>query len=265
MSIAIDILFLAAAVLYVLGGASTLTFLLGARESPGPLGSSALLLGAILHAVHDALRWSVNGVSPWSGIAPALSTLGLFICVLFLLARSVRRTIEVAGAFVAPAVLVALLASRAHARAVPARGPLFSVHISSSLVGLATLTVAAAMAATYLLQERQVKSRRLGGLFHKLPPLDTLDTLTFRFVAIGIPALTLGVVTGHVVGVGLNRARGLPWQQYFAMTTWVIFVGVLLLRLLAGWRGRRAAIGTLVGFASSVMVLLAYVARGVRS
>ena len=46
------------------------------------------------------------------------------------------------------------------------------------------------------------------------------------------------------------------------MITWTVFVVVMLMRLLAGWRGRRAAIGTIVGFAGSMLVLLAYLARG---
>ena len=37
--------------------------------------------------------------------------------------------------------------------------------------------------------------------------------------------------------------------------------GVLLLRAAAGWRGRRAAFGTILGFGLTVLVLVIYLMR----
>ena len=47
----------------------------------------------------------------------------------------------------------------------------------------------------------------------------------------------------------------------FALIAWVLFAAVLLLRLAAGWRGRRAAIGTIVGFLCTAAVLVSYMVR----
>jgi ABC-type transport system involved in cytochrome c biogenesis permease subunit len=44
--------------------------------------------------------------------------------------------------------------------------------------------------------------------------------------------------------------------------TWLLFAGVLLLRAAAGWRGRRAAYGTIAGFGCAMLVLLFYLLRG---
>ena len=38
--------------------------------------------------------------------------------------------------------------------------------------------------------------------------------------------------------------------------TWTLFAAVLLLRAGAGWRGRKAAYGTIAGFSFAVLVLL---------
>jgi ABC-type uncharacterized transport system permease subunit len=46
------------------------------------------------------------------------------------------------------------------------------------------------------------------------------------------------------------------------MIAWTVFAAVLFLRLVAGWRGRRAAIGTILGYASAALVLLFYTVRG---
>ena len=43
--------------------------------------------------------------------------------------------------------------------------------------------------------------------------------------------------------------------------TWLLIAGVLLLRAAAGWRGRRAAYGTIAGLIFAVAVLLFYVFR----
>jgi ABC-type uncharacterized transport system permease subunit len=128
------------------------------------------------------------------------------------------------------------------------------------LAGTAAFTLAFAMALAYLLQEREVKKKRLGGVFKRLPPLDTLDTVGYRCVAVGLPALTLGIVTGFFVGAGAS----VVWQQYVGMGAWVLFAGVLVLRLAAGWRGRRAAIGTILGYASALVVLAGYYAGSPR-
>ena len=43
--------------------------------------------------------------------------------------------------------------------------------------------------------------------------------------------------------------------------TWLVIAGVLFLRAAAGWRGRRAAYGTIAGFGFAVLVLVVYLVR----
>jgi len=42
----------------------------------------------------------------------------------------------------------------------------------------------------------------------------------------------------------------------------VLFAAVLVLRAVAGWRGKRAAYGTIAGFVFAVLVLVVYLVRG---
>lgn len=79
----------------------------------------------------------------------------------------------------------------------------------------------------------------------------------------GFPLLTLGIISGVVQTGGFSAASAADGaRQAFAIATWVIFAAVLLLRVSAGWRGRRAALGTLLGFACACAVLVGYLARG---
>ena len=47
-----------------------------------------------------------------------------------------------------------------------------------------------------------------------------------------------------------------------SIATWCSFAALLVARMTAGWRGRRAAILALAGFAACAAVLAIYVARG---
>jgi hypothetical protein len=96
----------------------------------------------------------------------------------------------------------------------------------------------------------------------RLPSLDALDAAEHRFLLIGFPLLTLGIVSGTAWAHKLTSgASGELLRAAFAYLTWIVFAGVLLLRAVAGWRGRRAAVGTLLGFFFAVLVLVVYLVR----
>jgi len=90
-----------------------------------------------------------------------------------------------------------------------------------------------------------------------------LDQLAFRSVLTGFPLLTIGIVTGALFASRLGAMDGATsMAAVLSAISWVLFAGVLLLRVAAGWTGRRAAIGTILGFVSAVTVLLGYLLRG---
>lgn len=258
-----DLLFLAAAVSYGIASILLLAHLArGAEGSAALLGPRVLGVASGLHLVHDIVRWT-GGRGPFAGLREGLSTLVLLVVGgFFAVHRRARRTGAV-GAFVAPFALLALLASRAVIdRAVSPGGALLVVHVGATLVATAAFTVGSAMSGAYLVQERELKRKRAGGLFRRLPPLEVLDEFSYRCVAVGLPTLTLGIVAGLFVGHRASRDLMGGWQQYVALGVWAVFAAVLVLRVAAGWRGRRAAIGTLIGFASALTVLGGYLLRG---
>ncbi len=251
-----------AAALYAAAGVALVAHLAGTTRRPSALtwGVRLLTAAASLHGLHEALRWRTTGIVPFAGLGAALSVLALLGVAGFLVVRRTQPRLDVTGAFVAPLTLLLLVASRAPGGRPAGHlgGAVLALHVASVLTGTAAFTLAFVMALAYLLQERQVKKKRLGGVFQRLPPLDVLDAVGYRCVAVGLPALTLGIVTGFFVGA--RGAGAVVWQQYVGMGAWVLFAGVLVLRLAAGWRGRRAAIGTILGYASALVVLAGYYA-----
>ncbi|MDH4282287.1 MAG: hypothetical protein OEV36_06515, partial [Myxococcales bacterium] len=61
----------------------------------------------------------------------------------------------------------------------------------------------------------------------------------------------------------LLRSKGseLYVSQALGLVAWAIFAGVIVLRVAAGWQGRKAAIGTMLGFVFTLLVLAGYAVR----
>jgi cytochrome c-type biogenesis protein CcsB len=90
-----------------------------------------------------------------------------------------------------------------------------------------------------------------------LPTLARLDMLTARVVAIGLPLLTIGIITG---AMWANEAWGAYWQwdpkETAALFSWIIYASYMHLRTRSAWRGERAAWVSVVGFASIMFCYL---------
>jgi ABC-type uncharacterized transport system permease subunit len=218
----------------------------------------ALHLGFVLH-YSAAFR-----VCPMKTMNLALSLGMVVACVVYLLVPR-RMRADALGVFVVPVALGLLIASRflgVPEVSITLRNKLLPLHITSNVLGDAFFVLASGAAAVYLFQERQLKSKRSASVFGKVPPLDTLDTAAHRFLLIGFVFITLGAVTGTVwvskltVGTPVEMARVM-----LGYATWFLCSAVLLLRSTLGWRGRRAAWGTLAGFALAMFVVFLYLGR----
>jgi ABC-type uncharacterized transport system permease subunit len=261
-----DVLFVATAAAYLFATIAFLAYLVGrAPLTSSKHGPWLLGVGAFLHGCHIVVSSLVLHVCPVQGVHFALSVMSLLACVVYLAVR-VRYKVDVVGAFVAPLALTFLTAS--HFVAVTPDetsgmgSAILPVHVSANLMGDALFTLAFGAAVAYLVQERQLKNKVFTGLFQRLPPLDALDKAEHRFLLAGFPLLTIGILTGTYWArrVELGGAADVA-RAAFGYATWVLFAGVLLMRAAAGWRGRRAAYGTIAGFGLSVIVLLIYLLR----
>jgi cytochrome c-type biogenesis protein CcsB len=124
------------------------------------------------------------------------------------------------------------------------------VHVTAAFLGNAVLTLAFCVSLVYLFRERQLKEKRIGGLSSRLPSLEALDALNYRALVWGFPLLTLGIVTGALFA---KHTWGQFWsweeREVFSLITWFVYAALLEARMVVGWRGRRAATVTIVGFA----------------
>ena len=151
----------------------------------------------------------------------------------------------VVGALVVPVTMVLDLAARLSPSREAARGvsTLGAVHITLATAGVALFAVAAGGAVIYLIEERALKAHRAGRPVQARP-----RARDARHAQPPLHRLRLSAVhrrRHHRRRVGRAAARQLFTPQYsIAAAAWIMYAVLLVARVTAGWRGRRAAIMT---------------------
>jgi len=249
--------------------ASTLFFLDLARQNV-PTGRSAwgprvLGVAALLHAVHVSVASLILNRCPVESLHFGLSFSALVAVAAFLVLRRLRN-LDAVGVIVAPAALTFLVAAQFVGVEVSSdlgiSRPLLVLHVTANVLGVGLFVVAGAAGLLFLLQERRLQRKRAGALGTRLPSLDALDSATHRLLLTGFPLLTFGVVTGALFSRQLEISSGAALARtLFGFLTWAVLAAVLVLRRVAGMRGRRAAYGTLAGVLCVLLVVLVYAVR----
>jgi ABC-type uncharacterized transport system permease subunit len=235
---------------------------LGEARHPGVAGRLAtwgVRIGWLVQTALLAVQAARSDGFPWSTWAGSLN-LFVWLVVTAYLIWGCQPRYRLLGLVVLP--LAAFLLALAHAGGGTEVGGqsrysnLFLVlHVGLVLAAFAGFTLAAALSALYLWQERRLKRREATILRVRAPALSRLDELAARTTAVALPALTLGIA----VGVARLRDRGGGFDALMAVTllTWAVYGGYLALRFGVGLRGRRAAYVLLAGFVLVAVVRLA--------
>jgi ABC-type uncharacterized transport system permease subunit len=256
-------LFPATLALYAVACTLYLAHLVGGSNGIATAARIALAVAFCAHAVD--IGWlCTHGLHPLVSAREALSFTSWLMCGAFL-AASFRFRVPVIGALLVPLTMVLDLAARLTPSTEPHHDEslLGAVHITLASAGVALFAVAAGGAVIYLIEERKLKSHNTGRIVLRLPALETLDTLNRRCIVLGFPIFTVAMVTGAIWVMRIHSG-GLFTPQYLISTlAWLCYGALLVARVTVGWRGRRAALMTLAGFATAMTVLLIYFLRGV--
>ncbi len=232
-----------------------------ARPVGAPVRGVAALLGAgvLAHLVALFVYAQRVGQLPLTGLGPSLSFAGLVLAAtLFfveLMAKEVSLTLVAAPLAAVPTVCASLLGMVPGVEPAGARGAWLVAHIALSFVGIAAFATAGAAGVMYLVEHRDLKSRRFGAIYRFFPPLATLDRVNHVAAVAGWLGLTLGVVLAITYSMAYREASAL--KVVWAMSAWLAVSALALGRVVGGWQARRAAIYSSVSFA---VVVLAYVA-----
>ncbi|MCL4557919.1 MAG: cytochrome c biogenesis protein CcsA [Deltaproteobacteria bacterium] len=134
---------------------------------------------------------------------------------------------------------------------------IFPVHVVLSITSYGLFALSFISSIMYVFQETSLKHRRVVGITRWLPSLFILDDLGYKTLTIGLPLLTLGIITG---ALWANRAFGSYWnwdpKETWSLIIWLAYVFILHGRISLGWRGRKFAWGSIVCF---MLVVFAFI------
>ncbi|MCL4492094.1 MAG: c-type cytochrome biogenesis protein CcsB [Nitrospirae bacterium] len=210
-------------------------------------------IGFLIHSSSIIYRYFAAGHLPITSMHEASSFFAWCVVLIFFLLEY-KYKIGIMGSFILPVVFVLMLSSSVLPRGIHPLSPVLQsywlgIHTFLAFLGNASFAVAFGVGIMYLLQEHYLKSKHLHGLFKRLPSLQILDEINYKLISLGFPLLTLAIITG---ALWAESAWGSYWRwdpkEVWSLTTWFIYALVLHVRLTAGWRGRKAAILSIIGF-----------------
>lgn len=248
------LLFLLAAMLYSGAGVLYVYFFVSKIRRVSIAASLATGAGFILHTVVLALRWAQLRHPPIEGAFGAITMIAWWVVLAYFIVEHLVR-IKTLGILMIP-VAVFLMAWAGVNYQPPSseiaailRSNQVILHLAMVFTAYASFTVGAGAGVLYLIQERQLKKKKLGAFFRRLPPLDQLDELERRAVIVGVPFVTVGLLLGIIQAIRLVPNWFFEPLVLLALFMWAYYVAYLLLRAYAGWAGRRAAWMAILGIA----------------
>ena len=239
------------------------------RRQPavGRTATTLLVLAALAHTFVIGMQTMDVGHIPFADASAFTNTFVLLLALSYLYVE--LTTAERAmGVFILPLLVVlqtipAFSAGATEPRSVILESPWFGVHVSSLLFAYASFALAAVLGITYVLQFKEIKAKALGFFYERLPSLNVLDEMNLRAVKIGWLFLTVGLITGAIWASQLPPSGNLSASMsmadpkiFVAVLCWAVYSFELYAQRAIGWRGRRAALLSAVGFA---IVLLNFV------
>jgi len=267
--------------LYLLCTVLYFNYLAFRSERLGKVAGGLSWITLLLHTAAILLRWVESyqlgiGHAPLSNMYESLVFFSWCIAVLYLLWEW-KLNSRILGAFAMPFAFLfiayASLAPGISDRIDPLIPALQSnwlhAHVITCFLSYASFALSCGISILYLLKLRQKeKGQKEAGLPALFPPLDSLDALIYKTIAVGFPLLTIGIVTG---AAWANYAWGSYWswdpKETWSLITWFIYATFLHARLTRGWRGTRTAVLSIIGFCGVVFTFLGvnYVLSGLHS
>jgi len=256
-----DYLILITIMFYMLSTAGYVAYLFAQKDYLQKGGFSLLAAGFVVHTAAIAYGFAQSGHFPVNNLSETLSLAGWTVAGVFVIFQY-RFKLKILGVYASPLVLIVMIIASQLPRE---PGPIKNIynnlwlilHVVAVFIGEASFALACGVGLLYLLQEHSIKTKQRGFFFRRLPSLELLDSTGYGCIAAGFAMLSLGLVFGFVYA---KSVWGAFWswdpKEIWAGITWLLYAALLHQRLALGWRGRRAAIMAIIGFAVVLFTFL---------
>ena len=237
-------------------------------EMLGKVASLSMLGGVVVETAAIGMRWYESyqmgiGRAPLTNLYESLAFFAWTFAVIYLVLER-KFKIRTVGAFVAPFPFLIMAYAALNPNDIQPLVPALKSnwlisHVVTCFVGYAAFAVSFGVSFLYLFKAGSEKRslRSAGSFWDFLPSSAALDEIGYKTIAIGFPLLTIGIVTG---AFWANVAWGTYWswdpKETWSLIVWLIYAAYLHARITRGWRGKRAAILSIVGFAATIFCYL---------
>jgi len=217
-----------------------------------------LVAGFCSLTVSIGSRWAVAGHPPFTTMYESLVLFAWATSAAFLVMKW-RGVPAWLGAPVTALVIVALayasLLDDTITPLLPAlRSNWLTIHVISYFLAYGVLAISFVASAFLLFSPAKGEGEETDS--HDNRRAQQLDSIGYRGVAVGFALLTIGLVTGAVWAA---RTWGRYWgwdpKETMSLVCWLVYAAYLHVRLVQGWKGKRAAIVSFIGF---LLVMFTY-------
>lgn len=263
-------------IVYLVCMALYITHLFFRSNTFGRVITGLAALGLVLHTTGLGLRWYESyqlgyGHVPLSNLYEALVSLSWTTVIVYLWIEYRYKTRQM-GSLVFPVISIALAYASLSPNVRDEIQPLIpalqsnwlTYHVLTCFLGYSAFAVSFGASIAYLVKSRAGSDPSPG----IMPALDALDDIIYKTIAIGFLLLGIGIITG---AVWANYAWGSYWswdpKETWSLITWFIYAAFIHARLSRGWRGKKAAVLSTVGFACVLFTFLGvnYLLSGLHS
>lgn len=256
---------------YLICMVSYFTYLFFRNPKFGRIITGITIFALTVHTVALGMRWYESyqmgyGHIPLSNLYESLMSLAWTTVLIFLIIEF-RYKSKALGIFIFPLVSIAMAYASLSPNIQDEIEPLIpalqsnwlTYHVLTCFLSYSAFAISFGSSITYLLKVR--KSAKNAPAQKEsdemLPSMESLDEIIYKTVAIGFLLLSIGIITG---AVWANYAWGSYWswdpKETWSLITWFVYAAFIHARLTRGWRGRRTAILSIVGFAAVMFTFL---------
>src|ERR1035437_2969106 len=241
------------------------------RDFWGRLATYTAFAGLIAQTIALIFRWKASydlgmGHAPLSNFYESLVFFAWTIVFLYLI-MELRLRNRSLGVFVLPVSFLLMafaslspdISSRIDPLIPALQSNWLTSHVLTCFMGYAAFRVASGLGIMYFLKIAAAGKKRemISDFFHLLPDEGAVDELIYQSTAQGFVFLTLGIMTGSVWA---HYAWGSYWswdpKETWSLITWLIYALMLHARHVRGWRGKRMALMSIIGFACVLFTYL---------
>ena len=219
--------------LFLLGFAYTMFALGRGRYHPSKWNFTVIAAGFVCQTWFLFERGREAGRCPLTNLFEVLIFLCWSLVLIYLLVGTTYR-LSLLGVFTSPLVFLfqvfAMLAVADVPSAVkPARNPWVSMHAAISMVAYGAFALSCVAGVMYLIQERQLKTRRLRSFFFDLPPIADLAVVINRLLLFGFILLTAGLagVAASASGPVENLHPMQVMKAAWPVVVWLVYAAIL--------------------------------------